>query len=152
MLRALEMVALQLELLKAAPEEAIPLVNRAREICPALAVLDGDQAIDKPTSIGSSAAAAGRSCRPRPSTFRNCSTKSLFDAVDTVILTSATLAVAGGFEFTQAAAGPAQRAHAGGPEPLRLSEAGAALRAAESARSAQSGVHGGRGATRSSRF
>ena len=31
-LRALELVALQLELLKAAPEEAIPLVHRAREI------------------------------------------------------------------------------------------------------------------------
>ncbi len=31
-LHALELVALQLELLKAAPDEAIPLVHRAREI------------------------------------------------------------------------------------------------------------------------
>ena len=53
------------------------------------------------TSSGWSGAAAACSCRPRRSTFRSLLAERLFDAVDTVVLTSATLAVAGGFEFAQ---------------------------------------------------
>jgi ATP-dependent DNA helicase DinG len=44
----------------------------------------------------------------------------LFDALDTVILTSATLAVGETFEFTERAPGHPPRAIAGGPQPFRI--------------------------------
>ena len=43
------------------------------------------------------------SCKPRRSTSSPVLAERLFDRVDTVVLTSATLAVAGSFEFARAA-------------------------------------------------
>ena len=54
----------------------------------------------------------------------------LFDSVETVVLTSATLAVAGSFEFVQQRLGMRTPANPHRGEPLRLSAAGAALRPA----------------------
>ena len=85
----------------------------------------------------------GRGCflQATPIDVSDIVAEKLFDKVDTVVLTSATLAVAGGFEFTREAAGAGERAHPGRARPFRLPEAGAALRAAAPARAAQSGVH-----------
>ena len=53
------------------------------------------------SSTGWRSAAAAASCRPRPSTCPSIVAERLFEQVDTVVLTSATLAVAGGFDFTE---------------------------------------------------
>ena len=98
-LHALELVALQLELLKAAPDEAIPLVTRAREIIRRLEfwMESGNKAyvywIER----------RGRRTflQATPIDVSQVLDLRLFDAIDTVVLTSATLAVAGGFEYTQ---------------------------------------------------
>ena len=54
------------------------------------------------------ARAAAASSRPRPSTCPACWPSACSSKVDTVVLTSATLAVAGGFDYLAEAAGPAQ--------------------------------------------
>jgi hypothetical protein len=86
------------------------------------------------TCTGWSGAAGAVFCKPRPSTWPTSARRSSFHKVDTVVLTSATLAVAGGFEYVQKRLGVENRAHADCARPFRLSEAGAALRAAPSAR------------------
>ena len=141
LLAALELIGSHLKLLQNPPEEIMPLFRRAQRtehracsFCDgrgrrALRLLDREA---RPRHVP--AGDADRVSRHRSP--RSCSTQ-----VDTVVLTSATLAVAGGFELRAEAAGPAQRAHPGRARPFRLPEAGAALRAAAPAGSAQSGVH-----------
>jgi ATP-dependent DNA helicase DinG len=96
---ALELVALQLELQHAAPEESIPLVARAREISRKLQfwMESGDGAyvywIEK--------RGRGIFLQATPIDVSGLLDQKLFDRVDTVVLTSATLAVAGGFNFTK---------------------------------------------------
>jgi ATP-dependent DNA helicase DinG len=98
-LYALEMVCLQLELLHAPPDEAIPLVTRARDLSKRLEfwMESGDRTfvywIER----------RGRRTflQATPIDVSQMLDERLFDVVDTVILTSATLAVAGGFEFAQ---------------------------------------------------
>jgi ATP-dependent DNA helicase DinG len=98
-LHATELVALQLELMKAAPEEAIPLVVRARELMRRLEfwMESGNRSfvywIER----------RGRRTflQATPIDVSPLLDERLFDAVDSVVLTSATLAVSGGFEFTQ---------------------------------------------------
>ena len=98
-LTALELVALQLELLRAAPEEAIPLVSRAREIARRLQfwMESGDRAyvywIER--------RGRGTFLQATPIDVSALLDEKLFDVIDTAVLTSATLAVAGGFEFTK---------------------------------------------------
>jgi ATP-dependent DNA helicase DinG len=98
-LTALELVALQLELLRAAPEEAIPLVNRARELARRLQfwMESGDRAyvywIER--------RGRGTFLQATPIDVSSLLDEKLFDVIDTAVLTSATLAVAGEFEFTQ---------------------------------------------------
>jgi ATP-dependent DNA helicase DinG len=98
-LAALEIVALQLELLRAAPEEAIPLVNRAREIERRLQfwMESGEKAyvywIEK--------RGRGTFLQATPIDVSALLDEKLFDAIDTAVLTSATLAVAGEFEFVK---------------------------------------------------
>jgi ATP-dependent DNA helicase DinG len=96
---ALEMVALQLELARGAPEEAIPLVQRAREIMRKLEfwMESGERSyvywIEK--------RGRGTFLQATPIDVSQLLDDRLFDRVDSVILTSATLAVAGGFDFTK---------------------------------------------------
>jgi len=98
-LAGLELIALQLELLKAAPEETIPLTHRAREIARRLQfwMESGDRQyvywIEK--------RGRGTFLQATPIDVSSLLDEKLFDAVDSVILTSATLAVAGEFEFTK---------------------------------------------------
>ncbi len=98
-LAALEIVALQLELLRAAPEEAIPLVNRAREISRRLTFWM--ESGNKAYVYWIERRGRGTFLQATPIDVSQLLDERLFDAIDTAILTSATLAVAGEFEFTK---------------------------------------------------
>jgi ATP-dependent DNA helicase DinG len=98
-LAALEIVALQLELLRAAPEEAIPLVTRAREIARRLQFWM--EASEKSYVYWIERRGRGTFLQATPIDVSSLLDERLFDAIDTAVLTSATLAVAGGFEFTK---------------------------------------------------
>ena len=98
-LAALEIVALQLELLRAAPEEAIPLVNRAREIARRLQFWM--ESNDKAYVYWIEKRGRGTFLQATPIDVSSLLDEKLFDAIDTAVLTSATLAVAGEFEFVQ---------------------------------------------------
>jgi ATP-dependent DNA helicase DinG len=98
-LTALELVALQLDLLKAPPEEAAPLAFRAREIARRLQFwMDGR---DKRYVYWIERRGRGTFLQATPIDVSPLLDEKLFDTVDTVVLTSATLAVGGGFEFTK---------------------------------------------------
>lgn len=98
-LAALEIVALQLELLRAAPEEAIPLVNRAREIARRLQFWM--ESNDKAYVYWIEQRGRGKFLQATPIDVSSLLDEKLFDAIDTAVLTSATLAVSGEFEFTK---------------------------------------------------
>src|ERR1700674_3486932 len=98
-LAALEIVALQLELLRAAPEEAIPLVNRAREISRRLQFWM--ESGEKVYVYWIERRGRGTFLQATPIDVSQLLDEKLFDAIDTAVLTSATLAVAGEFEFTK---------------------------------------------------
>jgi ATP-dependent DNA helicase DinG len=98
-LYALELVALQLELARGAPEEAIPLVARAREMSKRLEFWM--ESSEKTYVYWIEKRGRGTFLQATPIDVSQLLDKRLFDSIDTVILTSATLAVAGGFEFTQ---------------------------------------------------
>jgi ATP-dependent DNA helicase DinG len=98
-LHALELVSLQLELLKAAPDEAIPLVHRAREIARRLEFWM--ESNDRRYVYWIERRGRGTFLQATPIDVSSMLDQKLFDKIDTVILTSATLAVAGGFDFTK---------------------------------------------------
>ncbi len=98
-LAGLELIALHLELLKAAPEETIPLVNRAREIGRRLQFFM--ESNDRKYVYWIERRGRGTFLQATPIDVSRILDDKLFDAVDTVILTSATLAVAGGFDFAK---------------------------------------------------
>ena len=96
---ALELLATHLELIKNAPEEVNPLVRRAKDISERLAfwMKGGNRNfvywIER----------RGRGCFlvATPIDVSSLLEGRLFDSLDTVIMTSATLAVQGNFEFTE---------------------------------------------------
>jgi len=98
-LAALEIGSLQLELQRAAPEEAIPLVNRAREISRRLTFWM--ESGNKAYVYWIERRGRGTFLQATPIDVSQLLDEKLFDAIDTAILTSATLAVAGEFEFTK---------------------------------------------------
>ncbi len=95
----LELLATHLKLISAAPEEVSPLVRRAEETSANLAFfMDGtDQSHVYWTER------RGRGCflQATPIDVASLLQERLFDAVKTVVLTSATLAVSGGFQFAE---------------------------------------------------
>ncbi|MBI3473582.1 MAG: ATP-dependent DNA helicase [Candidatus Solibacter usitatus] len=98
-LRGLELVGAHLQLLKSPPEEAIPLFGRVQELGKSLQfVLESRDA-----SYVYWMERRGRGCflQATPIDVSALLRERLFDKVGTVILTSATLAVAGGFDYTQ---------------------------------------------------
>jgi ATP-dependent DNA helicase DinG len=102
-LRALELVATQLQLVKSAPEDVLPLHRRAVELRQQLEFWSrGDN-----RSFVYWIERRGRGCflQATPIDVSSILEEKLFDALDTVILTSATLAVGGTFEFTEARLG-----------------------------------------------
>ncbi len=99
LLYALELVGLQLEVLKAAPEESILLVARARDIAHRLEFwMEGS---DKRFVYWIERRGRRTFLQATPIDVSTLLDERLFDRVDSVILTSATLAVAGGFDYTQ---------------------------------------------------
>jgi ATP-dependent DNA helicase DinG len=98
-LAGLELIALHLELLRAAPEEAIPLVNRARETARRLQFwLESN---DRSHVYWVEKRGRGTFLQSTPIQVAGLLDEKLFDRLDTAVLTSATLAVAGGFDFTK---------------------------------------------------
>jgi ATP-dependent DNA helicase DinG len=96
---ALELIRTQLELMKDPPEEVGPLVRRATELRDGLRFLmesDDDRYVFWVEK-------RGRGCflQATPIDISAFLAERLFNRVDTIVLTSATLAVAGGFEFAQ---------------------------------------------------
>ncbi len=96
-LAGLELIALRLEMTKAAPEEAIPLINRAREISRRLQFWMENPA--KSYVYWIERRGRGTFLQATPIDVSQLLDAKLFDRVDTAIMTSATLAVAGGFDF-----------------------------------------------------
>jgi ATP-dependent DNA helicase DinG len=98
-LAGLELLAMQLEFLKAAPEETIPLTHRAREIARRLQFFM--ESNDRQYVYWIERRGRGTFLQATPIDVSKLLDDKLFDAIDSVILTSATLAVAGEFEFVK---------------------------------------------------
>ncbi|MBV9398704.1 MAG: ATP-dependent DNA helicase [Bryobacterales bacterium] len=98
-LYALELVALQLELLKAPPDEAIPMVARARDMARRLNFWM--ESNDKSYVYWIERRGRGIFLQATPIDVAGLLDENLFDAIDSVVLTSATLAVSGEFEYTK---------------------------------------------------
>lgn len=98
-LRAIELIGLQLQLIKNAPEEVMPLYRRSREYSEKLRFWMEN--VEK--SFVYWVERRGRGCflQATPIDVSAHLAEKLFRTVDSVILTSATLAVAGKFEFTE---------------------------------------------------
>jgi ATP-dependent DNA helicase DinG len=98
-LRVLELLGTHLKLIKDAPEEVNPLVRRSVEIARKLEfwIMGGEK------NYVYWVERRGRGCflQATPIDVSAVLKQKLFDSLDTVILTSATLAVGAGFEFTE---------------------------------------------------
>jgi ATP-dependent DNA helicase DinG len=99
MLAGLELVWTSLELVKSAPEDVLPLLRRARELHSALRfwMESGDREFVYWTER------RGRGCflQATPIDVSALLSEKLFEKIDTVILTSATLTVAGSFDYVK---------------------------------------------------
>jgi len=99
LLRALELAGTQLQLVKNSPDEVIPLFRRTEEIARSLKFW---MESDDPTYVyWVERRGRGMFLQATPIDVSSRLACKLFDSVDTVVLTSATLAVAGGFEFLE---------------------------------------------------
>ncbi len=98
-LRALELVTLTLELLTAPPDEVLLLVSRARDMARRLEFWM--ESGDRTYVYWIERRGRGTFLQATPIEVAQLLDQKLFDTVDCVVLTSATLAVAGGFEYTQ---------------------------------------------------
>ena len=98
-LHALELLHAHIQLVKEAPEEAIPLCRRAQELSQKLQFwMRGD---DRSFVYWIERRGRGVFLQATPIDVSSMLKTRLFDSLDTVILTSATLAVGGAFEFTE---------------------------------------------------
>ncbi len=96
---ALDLISSLLKLTPNAPEEVMPLFRRTQELGEALKfILESD---DTSYVYWMERRGRGFFLQATPIDVSQVLSERLFDAVDTVVLTSATLAVAGGFDFTQ---------------------------------------------------
>ena len=97
--RALELLATHLQLVKDAPDEVIPLFRRTQELASRVAFwCRGD---DKSYVYWIERRGRGCFLQATPIDVSSILEEKLFDKLDTVVLTSATLAVGGTFEFTE---------------------------------------------------
>lgn len=95
--RALDLVALQLQSVQSGPEELIPLYRRTREYAERLKVWMGGA---EPSLVyWVERRGRGVFLQATPIDVSSLLDAKLFGTVDTIVLTSATLAVAGSFEF-----------------------------------------------------
>ncbi len=93
------MVALQFELLNAPPEESLLLVARDRDLARRLEFWM--ESGDRRYVYWIERRGRGTFLQATPIDVSQLLDERLFDSVDTVVLTSATLAVSGGFEYTK---------------------------------------------------
>ncbi len=97
LLLALDLIGATLELVKQAPEELIPLTRRAKELSANLQYwMEGNS---KTVVYWIERRGRGWYLQATPIEVSQILTEKLFDNVESVVLTSATLAVAGSFEF-----------------------------------------------------
>ena len=99
LLRALELIAMQLQLIKDAPEELIPLLRRTKDYGQRLRFFmeePGPAFVYWVERRG-----RGTFLQATPIDVSPILDQALFERIATAVLTSATLAVAGSFEFTQ---------------------------------------------------
>ncbi|HTS49278.1 MAG TPA: helicase C-terminal domain-containing protein [Bryobacteraceae bacterium] len=97
--RALELLATHLQLVKDAPDEVIPLFRRTQELASRVAFWSrGD---DKSYVYWIERRGRGCFLQATPIDVSSILQEKLFDKLDTVVLTSATLAVGGTFEFAE---------------------------------------------------
>jgi ATP-dependent DNA helicase DinG len=102
-LRSVDLIGLQLSLIKNAPEEIIPLHRRAQEYVGRLRFwMESPQ---RQFVYWIERRARGVHLQATPIDVSPILESKLFNHVDTIVLTSATLAVAGGFEFAEARLG-----------------------------------------------
>jgi ATP-dependent DNA helicase DinG len=97
--RSLELVATHLQLVKHVPDEAIPLFRRTQEIAGKLAFWTRGN--DKAYVYWVERRGRGCFLQATPIDVSSILEEKLFEPLDTVVLTSATLAVGGTFEFAQ---------------------------------------------------
>lgn len=98
-LTALELIATHLQLIKDAPEEVIPLFRRAKEISQRLQFWM--ESSDRSQVYWIERRGRGCFLQATPIDVSPILEEKLFNELDTAILTSATLAVAGSFQFTE---------------------------------------------------
>jgi len=99
LLAALELVGSHLQLLQNPPDEVIPLARRNQELQLSLRfILEED---DERYVFWVERRGRGCFLQATPIEVSGILSERLFDKVDTVVLTSATLAVAGGFDYVQ---------------------------------------------------
>jgi ATP-dependent DNA helicase DinG len=97
--RALELIATHLQLVKNAPDEVIPLYRRAQEIAQHLALWSRGN--DRSYVYWIERRGRGVFLQATPIDVSSILREKLFDKLDTAVLTSATLAVGGVFDFTE---------------------------------------------------
>jgi ATP-dependent DNA helicase DinG len=98
-LGSLELIGASLQALQKAPEEAIPLVRRAGEMRARLQFWM--ESSDKKFVYWTERRGRGVFLQATPIDVASILEQRLFDSVDTVVLTSATLAVGGKFDYVQ---------------------------------------------------
>jgi ATP-dependent DNA helicase DinG len=99
LLHAVELIGLQLNLIKNAPEDVIPLFRRAQDYRARLRFWMEDPRQSFVYWV--ERRGRGLFLQATPIDVAPILDQSLFDRISTVVLTSATLAVAGGFDFTE---------------------------------------------------
>jgi ATP-dependent DNA helicase DinG len=103
LLRAMELVGLELQLIKNSPEEVIPLYRRSKEYSEKLRFWM--ESVEKSFVYWVERRGRGTFLQATPIDVSSVLEEKLFSRVSSVILTSATLAVAGQFEFTESRLG-----------------------------------------------
>jgi ATP-dependent DNA helicase DinG len=103
LLRAMELVGLELQLIKNSPEEIIPLYRRSKEYSEKLRFWM--ESVEKSFVYWVERRGRGTFLQATPIDVSSVLEEKLFSRVSSVILTSATLAVAGQFEFTESRLG-----------------------------------------------
>ncbi len=99
LLHGLELIAAHLQLIKEAPEEVVPLFKRCASLAKNLETwMEGN---DRRLVYWIERRGRGTFLQATPIDVSGILAEKLFDKVDTVVLTSATLAVAGNFDYTR---------------------------------------------------
>jgi ATP-dependent DNA helicase DinG len=98
-LRSIELVGLQLKLVQNPPDEVLPLTRRLQEYAARLQFWMED--VQSNFVYWVEKRARGCYLQATPIEVSSILERKMFNAIDTVVLTSATLAVAGNFDFTK---------------------------------------------------